>query len=110
MWYNTISPKGKEDTMRRRDYYRKVRCKQILRRMKLHALLSSKELDTPGKLANGNAGFLSNGRHTKTNRKKGHCPYRCKGQNGPKENYMKKDQIQIDDMNLQMEEYYGGEN
>ena len=68
MWYNTISPKGKEDTMRRRDYYRKVRRKQILRRMKLHSFLGNEDLDTPGKLADGNAGFLCDGRHTKTNR------------------------------------------
>lgn len=103
---------------RDRGYYRFQRNRKVKQRIRLahdimnNCIVCGKPLiecmmqdKKEGLLHKGNSGYLSDGRHIKTNARKGHSAYRHKGSYGKANFYSHHDQIQIDSMNYQLLEY-----
>lgn len=102
---------------RGRQYLRKQRKKHIKRRVDKiynteprwsYQYMHGDIIDNPlGKFSKGHYGYLGmGGRSVKTNTRKGHCPYRCKGAYGPADNYKPHDKRQIIDGEEQVREFY----
>ena len=94
--------------MRTREDRRNSRKKKITQRSNLLGALALWS-DTDycySKLANNNEmnAIMSRGTSTKTNTRKSHSNYRCKGGFGPANNYAPRDARQLDDMDAQMKE------
>lgn len=103
---------------RSRNYYRIQRKLHIQKRSRLaHDIMSNcvvcgKPLiecmmkdKKEGLLHKGNSGYLSDGRHKKTNSRKGHSNYRHKGTYGKDKYWSHSDQQKIDSMDSQISEY-----
>lgn len=103
---------------RDRSYYRMQRNRKIAQRNKLahdimgNCIVCGKPLiecmmkdKKTGLLHKGNSGYLSDGRHVKTNSRKGHSTYRHKGAYGKDMYWSHSDQQKIDSMESQISEY-----